>query len=123
MASLTHSTLTPVLFTLPEAHLGSDDVIAELPRRAGRIETTRNGLVISSRVWKSVRKWRFRYNRISAANVATLRTFFNFGTMILCPYDVLAIQHVVRWVDDEFSAEYVSPGYYSMDFTLEEVIS
>jgi len=108
-------------FTLPENNIGGDYVVFSLPSKSADVESSRNGVTISLRKWRSVHKWRMKFNRISSDDVEDLREYFEIRVFKMHPHGFTPIFNTVRWVEPEFLPNYISPGYYNLAFTIEEV--
>lgn len=121
MASLQTSSGANWKYKLPDAQLGSDDPSDIYHQTAGEIVHSRLGIPVSVRPWVTNDKWRYNLNMTTELAVATLKIFFDRRVFYLQPTSVDTLQYLVRWVESEFIAEYIKPGFYSISFTLEKV--
>lgn len=106
---------------LPTYHLGSDDLLKELPGVSVDIEVQRYGVPISIRQWRELRRWRVNFNSVTEAQVGVLRPFWAARTFRFLPGGDPNIYVSIRWVDKGFEPDYIKPGYYSLSFVIEEV--
>ena len=114
--------ITPTAITLETPQIGSDDLESAGRVLGATVNLERNGVTISSRNWTTLSKWTINYNGTSWATVNAFRPFFIAKTFIMQPYGTAFVQYTVRWVDPEFRPVYISPGVYSLNFTIEEVV-
>lgn len=113
---------TTASYVLPSQHLGSDNFFDSIPRRSADVESTRNGVTISLRPWKSVRTWRAVYNVIGKTDLESLRSFQAERVFYLHPTPLPSFYYKVKWVESSFAPDYNSPDSYRLTFTLEEVL-
>lgn len=114
---------SPADFTLPDAQVGGDNPENVIRRQQSNITLTRNGVVVSERVWTQVQRWTINYNVLSSFNVAAFLNFFNAKVFKLQPFGNDSTEYTVRWADSEFKPVQVSPGFYKLTFTIEEVLT
>ena len=113
---------TPTDLTLENPQVGGDPLV-NYSERSADIELSRNGVPISVRRWTGKRRWTLSYNAVSSSYISSLREYFQARVFGYQPTGSAAIEFTVRWVGSDFLPVQVTPGYWSITFTIEEVVS
>ena len=117
-----YSGYLPADYTLPDAQVGGDNLASGKRETMSAVTVTRGGIAISVRPWKTARKWVFNYNSIGYASIDSFKRFFEAGVFKFQPFGSSTIEFSVRWVDPSFEPVEIMPDYYSLSFTIEEVV-
>lgn len=117
-----YSGASPADITLVNPQVGGD-ALTGYRRSASDVTLMRNGAPISVRNWKTLRRWNFNYNAIASAGVTDLYDYFQARVFKYQPTGSALVEYTVRWVETEFRPAQIKPGYFSLSFTIEEVVT
>ena len=110
---------TPV--PVPSLYIGSDDMRTKLRVERAGPEHRRHGVLIGARTWAEIGRWKAVHHGLTAAEVASLRTFYTAMFFRLLPTgDVMGAAIPVIWTTREFNARQIRGGRYDLEYELEE---
>jgi len=110
-------------YDLPMFNIGGDDLRETRRRKVARIVHRRSGMVVSARTLDYARVWTAQHAVVTQDDLDVLWVYCNAGTFDLLPAGDPSNTIPVLWVDAEFNPQYLSPGKYSLSYTIEEVIT
>ena len=113
---------SPADLTIEAPQIGGDPIV-NYSERSADVELSRNGVPISVRRWTGKRRWTFSYNAVAGSYISSLREYFQARVFTYQPTGSSSIEFNVRWVGSDFLPAQTAPGYWSLTFTIEEVVS
>ena len=106
---------------LPTYHLGSDDLQESHRVKASEVIHYRHNIPVSVRSYGGpVRLWDVNFKAINESALPSLKAFFLARVFNLLPTGSAADITRVHWLGVEFRPAYVSPGVYSLAFSIQE---
>jgi hypothetical protein len=115
-----YSGSTPADLTLPAPQVGGDEA-GSLRKVVSESVLTREGVAVSVRKRRDFRRWTLNYNAIETTKAAQIQGYFDERVFKFQPFGSPLVEYTVRAVDFEYAPSLVSPGYYAVQLTIEEV--